>query len=878
MDLQALCTFRLVFQAPMKAACEEGTLCKTGFPEDIYSAILSQGVKEGQPLLNVRFTSCEARRKIYFESSTPAYFRIGDDGMVYAAKSFQLSSEPTVFFLYALDKETKEQWQMIIKLGLDPKDTIKKMEDIVFPRQQNQSSGHLPRQKRAWVIPPVDFPENSRGPFPQEVVRIRSDRDDSLSLQYLITGPGADQPPAGLFIINPTSGQLSVTKALDREQIASFHLTARVVDVNGRQVEVPIGVVINVININDNRPEFLHQIWNGTVPEGSKPGTFVMTVTAIDADDPNVWNGILRYSIIFQAPTIPSPNMFTINSETGDIITIAAGLDREKIQKYTLIIQATDMEGNRENGLSNTATAVITVTDINDNAPEFTTKIFYGEVPENRVDVIVANLTVRDKDQPLTPAGNAVYRITNGNPTSQFTILTDPKSNEGLVTVVKPIDFESNRKFVLTIAAENQVPLAKGIQYPPQSTATVSITVIDVNESPTFVPTTKLIREVEGTLPGAALTSFTAQDPDLYMQQVTLRYSKLSDPANWLKIDPINGQITTTSILDRESTHVKNNMYIATFLAVDNGMPQMSGTGTIQIYLLDINDNAPQLESQEATTCETLQHSATNITAIDDDIDPNTRPFVFELPNSPPRIKKNWNIIPISGDRAQLVLQIRFLEAGMYDVPIIITDSGNPPKSSTSILKVDVCPCDVNGDCIDAGGTRLGSGAIIAILLCILVLLVLLPLFVVWMKRHDKECQAKKLPNASEGVVTGTIVKCNEEGGGEDDQALKAVDNDPTVPPYDTLLIYNYEGSSSTARSLSTLNSSSSGGNQDFGYLYDWGPPFKNLAVMYVGGFRNRGMARGIRIVPLEVKFLDQNKMTEIVLLLQWINIISASK
>lgn len=50
------------------------------------------------------------------------------------------------------------------------------------------------------------------------------------------------------------------------------------------------------------------------------------------------------------------------------------------------------------------------------------------------------------------------------------------------------------------------------------------------------------------------------------------RYSKLSDPANWLKIDPINGQITTTSILDRESPHVKNNMYNATFLATDSGM------------------------------------------------------------------------------------------------------------------------------------------------------------------------------------------------------------------------------------------------------------------------------------------------------------------
>lgn len=78
--------------------------------------------------------------------------------------------------------------------------------------------------------------------------------------------------------------------------------------------------------------------------------------------------------------------------------------------------------------------------------------------------------------------------------------------------------------FVLTVAAENQVPLAKGIQHPPQSTATVSITVIDVNESPVFVPVTKLVRQEEGLLPGNVLTTFTAQDPDRYMQQTTLRY------------------------------------------------------------------------------------------------------------------------------------------------------------------------------------------------------------------------------------------------------------------------------------------------------------------------------------------------------------------
>ncbi|NXC12838.1 CADH2 protein, partial [Corythaeola cristata] len=876
-------------QAPIKATCEVMS-CKTGFPEDVHSAVVSRSVHGGQPLLNVRFRSCDGNKKIHFGSSEPEDFRVGEDGVVYAERSFQLSAEPTEFVVSAQDRETREEWQMRVKLTPEPafagaseKDQ-KKIEDIVFPWQQYKHSSPLKRQKRDWVIPPINLPENSRGPFPQELVRIRSDRDKSLFLRYSVTGPGADQPPTGIFIINPISGQLSVTKPLDREQIASF-------DVNGNQVENPIDIVINVIDMNDNRPEFLHQVWNGTVPEGSKPGrTYVMTVTAIDADDPNAQNGMLRYRILSQAPSSPSPNMFTINNETGDIITVAAGLDREKVQQYTLIIQATDMEGNPTYGLSNTATAVITVTDVNDNPPEFTAMTFYGEVPENRVDVIVANLTVTDKDQPHTPAWNAMYRMTGGDPTGRFTILTDPNSNDGLVTVVKPIDFETNRMFVLTVAAENQVPLAKGIQHPPQSTATVSITVIDVNESPYFVPNPKLVRQEEGLLAGSMLTTFTAQDPDRYMQQTSLRYSKLSDPANWLKIDPVNGQITTTAVLDRESIYVQNNMYNATFLASDNGIPPMSGTGTLQIHLLDINDNAPQVNPKEATTCETLQPNAINITAVDPDIDPNAGPFAFELPDTPASIKRNWTIVRISGDHAQLSLRIRFLEAGIYDVPIVITDSGNPHASSTSVLKVKVCQCDINGDCTDVDrivGAGLGTGAIIAILLCIIILLILVLMFVVWMKRRDKERQAKQLLIDPEDDVRDNILKYDEEGGGEEDQSgrshglqypdfscprnsyptllqtqtrnecdspgkperglnlsslltqqagLKAADNDPTAPPYDSLLVFDYEGSGSTAGSLSSLNSSSSGGEQDYDYLNDWGPRFKKLADMYGGG------------------------------------------
>lgn len=90
-------------------------------------------------------------------------------------------------------------------------------------------------------------------------------------------------------------------------------------------------------------------------------------------------------------------------------------------------------------------------------------------------------------------------------------------------TVFQPIDYETSRTYVLTVEARNEVPLAKGIHTPRQSTATVSIRVIDVNESPYFEPNPKFVRLEEGMMPQSTLTTFSAQDPDRFMQQ-TIRY------------------------------------------------------------------------------------------------------------------------------------------------------------------------------------------------------------------------------------------------------------------------------------------------------------------------------------------------------------------
>ncbi|GLD52308.1 cadherin-2-like protein, partial [Lates japonicus] len=112
-----------------------------------------------------------------------------------------------------------------------------------------------------------------------------------------------------------------------------------------------------------------------------------------------------------------------------------------KVTQYTLIIQATDMEGNPTYGLSNTATTVIRITDVNDNPPEFTTDTFFGEVHENRVNVIVANLTVTDKDQPShTPGLGACTRIIGWETPRTASHPYWPPTQQGLLTLVKVID------------------------------------------------------------------------------------------------------------------------------------------------------------------------------------------------------------------------------------------------------------------------------------------------------------------------------------------------------------------------------------------------------------------------------------------------------
>ncbi|XP_075433329.1 cadherin-1-like [Ascaphus truei] len=561
----------------------EWVQCRPGFTEDRYTFSVPGTLEPGTVLGKVSFDRCTEQKTTHYVSEDPG-FEVQVDGIVLAKHQIKLHGSKRNFIVHT---RADADWTFFTVVALQSKKHHHKKQES----SPEEHAGLLPksmsgrkRQKRDWVIPPNSLSENEKGPFPKNMVQIKSNKDKEIRLFYSITGQGADTPPVGVFIIERETGWMKVTRTLDREDIAQYSLSCHAVSANGQSAEDPMEIVIKVIDQNDNHPQFTEKVFHGSVAEGSRPGTSVMTVTATDADDSvDTDNGVIGYSIISQDPQVPSDQMFTINNQTGMISMITTGLDRETTPQYTVYIKAADQMGA---GLVTTGTAVITVTDMNDNPPIFDPKTYTANVPENEAGVEVSRLIVTDADVANTDAWHAVYNIVKGNEANLFGVTT-VNNNIGLLKTIKPLDFEVKKEYILYVAVTNTVNFSVPL---PTSTATITVTVLDVNEAPVFQPPTKTVDISEDLPNGQEVASYTAQDPDKAQNQKIL-YSIGFDPAGWLSVDKDNGIITGKGNLDRESQFVQNGNYKAIILAVDNGSPLATGTGTLLIHFIGVSDN-----------------------------------------------------------------------------------------------------------------------------------------------------------------------------------------------------------------------------------------------------------------------------------------------
>uniref|UniRef100_A0A8C8DK42 Cadherin 15, type 1, M-cadherin (myotubule) n=1 Tax=Oryzias sinensis TaxID=183150 RepID=A0A8C8DK42_9TELE len=766
----------------------------------------------------------------------------------------------------------------------------------LFP-WRNQGRG-LARMKRDWIIPPIRVLENSKQ-VPEDLVQIKSDKIFLGEVIYKLEGPGVDQEPKNLFEIDDKIGVIRSKQPLDREKHSSFTLKAFALSPSGERLENPTTIEIVVLDQNDNKPIFTRRQFVGSVSEFAVPGTSVMSVSATDADDPMTDNAALSYSIIGQE-SIPAnavtKTMFGINNETGTIYTRDVGLDREVVKGFRLKLQVADMGGM---GLTTEGEAIINVSDINNHAPLFSPASYNMTAEENKSYLEIGRVNVTDRDDRGTRNWEAKYSILPSNdPKRSFAITTDPATNQGVISVVKPLDYETQKEHLLLLTVENVIPLSsKALKLQP-STATVVVTVVNKNEGPYFREDPIVIKAPESLLPGTPLTRITAFDPD----NSELSYEIFRDPEGWLEVDRNTGDISVKRAFNMRSPHVEDNSYSAAVRVTDAG--GLSSTATVKVVLEETNDFPPMLHPSSGSICRGVSSSRYGLflTAVDEDRHPHAAPFIFELVFDQ---SANWTVVKVNDTHASLQPTVE-LEAGEYAVRVAVSDSGSPPMSANSQVNVTVCLCDSYGDCKSEAGAVLGSSvgisfiAVIIIIACAAILLLLLLLSVTLAacgRRHHMKKGTGLLVGDSEDDVRDNILNYDEQGGGEEDEnafnidlfwnphdapssprsyytgtgvprskqplrrdaphnlpspiyprrppanptdiedyindGLVVADTDPNVPPYDTALIYDYEGDGSVAGSLSSIASGSSDEDQDYDYLNDWGPRFQKLANLF---------------------------------------------
>ncbi|NWW44489.1 PCDC2 protein, partial [Pedionomus torquatus] len=473
--------------------------------------------------------------------------------------------------------------------------------------------------------------------------------------------------------------ELVLQQPLDREQSALQQLVLTAVDGGDPPKSGTAQISVRVMDTNDNPPAFDRSTYTVSLLENSPPGTLVVKLNASDPDEGS--NGDVIYSFGSYTPQ-KVRQLFSVDPHSGEV-RVNGTLDYEEASSYEIYVQATDQGPV---SMAGHCKVLVNIVDANDNAPEVVLTSLYSPVPEDaKAGTVVALMSVTDQDSGLNK--QVTLRIPPGLP---FT-LNSFKNSYTLITQGK-LDHEKAAAYNITVTATDSG------SPPLSSQKVIHVEISDINDNPPrFEEPVYSVYIPENNPIDTLLCTVKATDPDV-AENAYVSYSLLDGKieglpaASYVSIKSDSGNMYAVRSFDYETLRE----FQVVVQAQDAGIPPLSSTATVCIYVVDENDHAPQIlyptSTNTSAALEMIPRSAyagylvTKIIAIDGDSGQNAWLFFHLVQTSDPGLFR----VELHTGEIRTTRKLGEDSTPTFNLTVEVRDNGDPPMSSSVAITVAV--------------------------------------------------------------------------------------------------------------------------------------------------------------------------------------------
>ncbi|XP_061090076.1 protocadherin alpha-8-like [Conger conger] len=476
------------------------------------------------------------------------------------------------------------------------------------------------------------------------------------------------------------SAELVLQKALDREKQSVIKLILTAVDGGNPSRSGSSELIINVLDNNDNTPIFSSQLYKARVFENVPRGTSIITLNATDLDEGT--NGEIVYSFSKHEQDNVF-DIFRIDPNTGEI-TVTGTIDFEQNNAFEIRAEASD---KGQPPMAAHCKVLVEVLDVNDNAPKITVTSLLDTVKEDaKVGTALALVSVIDQDGGKNGAVSCYT-----SPELPFKLQTNYKNYYSLV-VDGQLDREAASEYNVTITAKDEGT-------PSLSSASIiTVHVSDINDNEPHFPEPVInIFMKENNPVGSLIYTVSALDPDLN-ENAKVSYAILetsatgASPSSAINVNPVTGEISSLQSFNYEEV----KMFQFKLQATDSGVPPLNSNVTVNLLILDENDNSPAVlppySGQGSVKTENIPYSVDSgyfvakIRAVDADSGYNA---LLSYHITEP---KGSSLFRIGSSSGEIRTKRRMSDNDLKTHPlvILISDHGEPSLSATVSIDIVV--------------------------------------------------------------------------------------------------------------------------------------------------------------------------------------------